>query len=242
MAFPSVRSSSTGNSNSGTSPSLVLPATINSGDLILAFGIADAAVSVTWDNSTAGTFTQEFDQTAFSSVRGVCYAKVADGTEDSASLTLTLGASDGFKYFCYAVQDWEGTLSTGLYSATATTSGVTAVDPPNLDPGAGAQDYMWIAASLSDNIHTSGLTSYSTNYNDNQLVDAGNSDTAFVSYATCTRELNASSEDPGVITWASNARNGLVVTLAVAPAAAGGSTPHGPLGLPLNGPLGGPFS
>jgi len=98
VAFPSILSVTPTDStpdigSATTSYALNLPAIINAGDvLIAAIHGGFNVTSVAWDNATAGTWTlvgQIYRTDAFISV----YKRVADGTEDGKTLTLTLGVA-----------------------------------------------------------------------------------------------------------------------------------------------------
>ena len=72
--------------------------------------------TITWDNSTHGTWAQEYAVSNGTSVLAGLQAKIADGTEDSGTLGITLSASEGFKAFAICIQDWFGTLEIGRAS------------------------------------------------------------------------------------------------------------------------------
>jgi hypothetical protein len=69
-------------------------------------------------------------------------------------------------------------------------------DPPSLTPAGGTKDYLWIAAAGFTGSSSNEATAAPTDYSNLQTI--GDFDTGI---GTAERELNASSEDPGVFTW-----------------------------------------
>ena len=87
-AFPTERSSQTSQETSNTTThTITLPATIESGDLLVVFSTID---NVTWNTFPAG-WTQR-TSTDHGTYGCAVYVKVADGTEDSTTLSPTIGS------------------------------------------------------------------------------------------------------------------------------------------------------
>jgi hypothetical protein len=118
------------------------------------------------------------------------------------------------------------TVATGMTSRVIRLSGAGAIeqtgvalgstltlDPPSHTPSFGAQDTLWFAIAGNNNgAHT--ISASPANYTANS-IQPGLSGAVTLGYAT--RELNASSEDPGAYTY-SLASPSLATTIAVQPA------------------------
>lgn len=210
---PTVRSVSAGSQGTGDPRDVVLPSTIEDGDLVLVHLIIDGDNGVAaWDNSSHGTWTELESITDGSNHGGALYAKVADGTEDGGTLSIDLTGADQIHYRCWAIQDWFGSLS-GVDSAATTTSSTTTPDPPNLSPGWGELPILWLALCGGD-AQGPTLISYPDDYPDNQHNATGSN---AVRHASATRRLTASSENPGTFSWTS-ANDIYGITVAVRPA------------------------
>lgn len=198
MAFPSIRSEATGAQTSNTTThSVALPATVSEGDLLRVAMSFDGNPTVTWDNSTAGTWTLLSAANNGSICKQVNYIKVADGTEGGLTLSVTTSATEQSVYRAVAYTSWGGTLSDVAVSATPATGVSTAPNPPSLTSGFGAVDTLWIEVFTVDN-GTRSVTAASANYT-NLFSDASGG-TAGVVLGSARRELAAATEDPGTAT------------------------------------------
>ncbi len=213
----SVRSTSSGALANNASPQITLPATIESGDLILVFYSVDADRALTWDNSSHGVWTQEYGDTGNGFLGSYLYAKVADGTEDGGTLTLTLAVADQSKYVCHAIQDWYGTLADGLDSLLGSGGSTSTPNPPSLNPTPwGTEDTLWFATVHADN--NTAVSVWPTNYTSNQVEP--NAGLGAITLATASRTAEVESEDPGAYTMTVS-RVSMPTTAAVRPAAGG---------------------
>jgi hypothetical protein len=216
VAFPAIQTTNVYNATSGTSHAINLPASIASGDLLLAFVTCNAAPSLSFP---AG-WTQIFDTANGTQMRLVGYYRDADGTEGS-TVTVTLGTSQRCGAVTYRITGHD----TGAppQSGTAVAATTANPDPPSLTPTGGAKDYLWFEVVGIDN-SANQLTAASTGYANIHESTA----TANNRVSTARRESNASTEDPGTCTI--TASTVIVVnTVAVHPAA-GGATPSPGLG------------
>lgn len=213
MAFPTVQTRTTGASSAtATTHTVTLPATINSGDLLLvAFTCGGGAgTTVTWDNTTAGTWTTVANNNSGANVRGMLFSKVADGTEGSAALSITLSAAAQVAWTI-----WRITGCQGGAEAVASSGGATAVTFSALTPSWGAADNLWLAVGHIASTPT--VSSYSTNYTDATRAAAGGA--SRVTTESVERQLNAASETPSA--WTISTTNPHVqYTVAIRPAAA----------------------
>lgn len=216
MAFPTVQSRTTGASTAtATTHTVTLPATINAGDfLFIAFTCGNAsAPTVTWDNTTAGTWTSIGTAVqGVGNVRGSLYSKIADGTEGSAALSIGLSVSAQASWTIWRITGCQGAVEIVSSASTASTVTFSA-----LAPTWGAEDTLWIAVAHITNTPT--VTVYSTSYT-NPTRSAGTG-TGRNTTESCERLLNTSSETPSVWTLSTGAQH-VQFTVAVRPAAATG--------------------
>lgn len=216
MAFPTVQSRTTGASSAAaTTHTVTLPATINSGDLLfVAFTCGNAsAPTVTWDNTTAGTWTSIATAVqGVGNVRGSLYSKVADGTEGSAALSIGLSVSAQASWIIWRITGCQGAIETVSAAGSAATVTFSA-----LAPTWGADDTLWIAVTHSANTPT--VSVYSTSYTD--PTRAAGTGTGRNLTESCERLLNTTSETPSAWTLSASSQH-VQFTVAIRPAAAGG--------------------
>lgn len=200
MAFPALSNTVTGNTTVDSyNHTVVLPPVINSGDLLLAFfgyrNNTGTQVVPTWDNSTAGSWT-ELSGAGLGSATGRSanvYYKFADGTEDGKSLTVTLNDQRKSAYFVHRI-----TGASAIQSSAAASGSTTTVNHPSFSPSWGAADTLWLALGVLTNAPS--VSSYPTNYTGGIRNVAGSTN-AIVSI-TSSRQLNAATEDPDQTTIA----------------------------------------
>lgn len=129
------------------------------------------------------------------------YKKIADGTESGTTIQIdTGGVNTNFTAHVWRIEGHYGDLD-ALYFAVTGFNNNSPDDPPNLAPGLGALDFLWIVWTAFHE-ETGADTSYSaapTNYTDLQqnaqgLGSGGNRS------GSARRELNAASENPGAFT------------------------------------------
>ena len=211
MAFPVVSTKGTTHVDSGVETSHVidLPDGIVSGDLLMVFFSCDGTGDHTWPTSPAWTRLAKINNgTATASISfGYRIANGSDGT----SMTI-VSDSEKAVAFSWRITDWHGTTIPEYATASGDT---TTPDPPNLTPSWGADDTLWISWY---GINGNGAgTTYPTNYADNREY-AETSAGASVSGAMCSRNLNATSDNPS--TFQSSGASGWgAAIVAIRPAA-----------------------
>jgi len=191
-----------------------LPATINSGDLLLiAFTCGGGTgTTVTWDNTTAGTWTTVANNTQSTNVRGMLLSKVADGTEGNAALSITLSAAAQVAWTIWRITGCQGAVE--AISNTGTTATVTF---SALTPSWGADDNLWLAVGHINSSPT--VSTYSTGYtNPTRAAATG---VSRVTTESVELLLNAASETPSAWTLSTGTQH-VQYTVAVRPAAASG--------------------
>ena len=208
MAFPTVRSSNADIEElNATSHPIILPPTIESGDLILVAYTVDSVSSVviTW-GTDFGTWTQLADANTHTTVvRTEIRYLIADGTEDGVTLTNTTDESQTISYCCYAIQDWEGTASGIEISSEASTTG-TAPDPSSITASWGTADTLFIAFEGHDDLVDTTVFPYA----DNNIKGKGIT-TSGVGSAMCSDELTGATQDPGAFTLSASQRPNQVI-------------------------------
>ncbi len=211
MAFPTVQSVTRAVQLANVSSfNITLPATINNGDLILILLSSDGNPTYTWDNSTAGTWTELFAANQTTLNKLVAYYKTADGTEDSKVLGITTSVAERFTWHIYRITGWDS-----VQAATAAGSSTTP-DPPNLSPAWGSADTLWLVG-LSTNGNSADPVTFPTNYTTNGIYDEADN-AAGCGISSSYRTNAASSENPGTFTV--SASDGWVAaTIAVEPVA-----------------------
>lgn len=194
MTFPVVESETTSNEGSDTTSHTVsLPSGISDGDLLISIVITDGGSSGV--TTFPAGWTKFVAQTVFNSMNLSIAWRDADGTE-GASITVTTSGSEQSAHITYRISGASDPTTTPPEGSTATGLSTTP-NPPSLSPSGGSDDYLWIAVGgINDSIT---ISSYPTNYTDGVSINSNTSGGRVASIAA-RRELNASSEDPGVFT------------------------------------------
>lgn len=216
MAFPQVATFAQSDSGitSVTSHSCTMPSGINAGDLLIAIIAVDQERTVGIDTGASGsnwTIRQQGSPTSPNNlITGAIITKVAEGSD---ALTVTSSVSDIVNVYVIRVTGAGAVYVSSPYGSAA----VADADPPNLAPGVGAKDFLWLAAVAFD--AQTVATAAPTNFT-NLLTNAGDASGA-CSISWARRELNAASLDPGAFTSA--AQEYVAFTIAVEPVASGPS-------------------
>ena len=206
MAFPQVAATNNGAEGIATvTHPISMPAGIIAGDLLIIYFVTGRSRIVTdWDGFS--------EIRAMSNVSVSLYVgyKIAVGSD---TCTLKTNFAEQSAHITHRITGWNSKqipeVSTGVYSSNVNP------DPDSLTPVGGAKDYLWIAVSGSDDGRDL-VTGYPADYDDNQEAHQSAESEPGVNIGVATRELNASSEDPGAFTIESNEQwNAL--TVAVSP-------------------------
>lgn len=219
MAFPSITAATaTGFATSVTSMAVSLPASISAGDLLLAF--VEVRNAGTWTKPTNWNDISTLSQAGGGSVGKLNgFYKIADGTE-GATATWTASTGTTAVWQVYKVTSWHGTTPPEAVTASGD---VSSANPPSVTPSWGADDTLWMAVAGHTAASAAAFTAAPTNYS-NFVNSGASSGGAAVSVASATRQLNASSEDPGTFTAGGSNRWWAAATIAVRPAAGGGAS------------------
>lgn len=220
MAFPSAGTPvSTAFSSAVTSMAVNMPATVNSGDLLIA--LVEVRNSGTWTKPTNWNDISTISQVGGGSVGKLNgFYKIADGTEGGGTATWTAGTSTTAIWQTIRVTSWHGTTPP---EATTASGDSTNANPPSESPSWGSDDNLWIAvAGNAATGETTGFTAAPTNYGSLQSNGASSGGSS-VNVATATRQLTAASDDPGNFT-PNNNRFWAAATIAIRPVASGGGS------------------
>jgi hypothetical protein len=224
MAFPQVAAtSSVGDLSSSTPEALTLPSGVATGDRLLAFVAfdADSDPMVIIGTGTGWTkrFQQDGQQTA--GVQSAIFEKLEADGDDSLTISTT-GNASAAEVGVYIVRRYTG-HDPAVEAAIADSHGSSAnPDAPSLTPSWGAADTLWEWVAAWDN-GTRTLTAYPADYTANQATNVGGATSAGCGIAAATRELNASSTDPGTATI-STSDNWNAYTIAIKPVGGGDTT------------------
>lgn len=166
-----------------------MPATVNSGDLLLMF----AAMAFTDAMNTPTGWTAVFNQ--INSNTHALFAKVADGTEGGGTVTVskTGGLNRSPVFMVHRVTgSFSGTLS-DIEADTATGASANP-DGPSFSPSYGGGDHLWFSSYGTDLGTT--VSAYPTNY-DNTQADVNTTD---CNGGVASRQLSSATDDPGAFT------------------------------------------
>jgi len=222
MAFPTVADVTKSAHASAATHAITLPATVNSGELLLMFYVCKAfggslAVPSGWTSLGAN-----------SGANGghlVCYLEAA-GTEGGGTATVTAANTSAACAQVYRINDWNA-----IEAAKSNNTISSAPNPPSLTPSWGAKDALWLAGCTAIDDDAT-VSAYSSSYASGEYNNAGAGTNASSEIGVARRALNAAVQDPAAMTL-SEAEAWVAWTLAVepgtkGPAAAGGATPRPP--------------
>jgi hypothetical protein len=232
MAFPAIESinpsadSSTGGaatsgSTAATSHSVVMPATVTAGSLLMVFGRVAGTGAVT---ATGWTVVEDSSDAADDVTFYAYKDALAAGTEDGTSVTFNHG---NFKMAAVSVSI-TGAANPATRTPQASTVAVgtsTTPNPTSVAPTGGAKDYLYLWFGGWDGEQTLSKTQ-PTNYTDRADVSTGTGGLPATNaqIKVCDRQLNASSEDPGSLTLSGAPTGWAAWTVAVHPPTAQSKT------------------
>lgn len=152
-----------------------------------------------------------------SGLRCACHIWEKQGLTGTET-TFPFDSSQSLQMSCY-IALCSGAHASEVLSVASNDNGLVAnIDPPNLAPSAGALDWLWFAFGVKARTDNA-VTAYPANYGSNQATNQVGSGSAGHTTALATRNLNASSDNPGVFTCVST-RAALGFTFALRPTAA----------------------
>lgn len=145
LTFPAIATASGGNrTTDSTTQTLDMPASVASGDLLIAVLVCDGNPTFTWP---AGWTALTSGASNSSECRVEARYRVADGSE-GASIAVTTSASEMMAYNVVRITDYQGTPEA---TAGNTGGGVASPQPASLNPsGWGTEATLWLAVVAYD--------------------------------------------------------------------------------------------
>ena len=211
MAFPSVAGTPVGTADtSSTSFTVALPSGIVAGELLFIFMAGDGIGLVT--QSSGPTFTQIDTAVNGIAVQGECWARLATGGEGNpvfSNVNSQDVACVAIRVTAHGVTD----VATDITKGTAATGADAAPNPPNCNPGS-VKDFLWLEYFAADDDDDTA-TYESANYTQ-VLQQQSASSTSSCLVAVASRQLAASSENPGVMAMAAS-EEWVAQTIAIRP-------------------------
>ena len=204
-------------STAATAHGVTMPSAVDSGDLLLMLFTNDIAAAGTttttptgWSNvhGTAGVSNNQ--------VRVNIYAKVADGTEDGASVDVPTSVAEEAAVHVYRIKsgEWSGTLA-GVEASVASNANTSTPNPASLDPGAwGTENTLWIAYAGGSSFNS--VTTYPSGFNGG-VHSQSNTGTGGATVSSAWQESASASVDPGSFTM-NAANDSSAFTIAIRPA------------------------
>jgi hypothetical protein len=194
MAFPAVGGSQTSfNSVNSLTLACAMPASVAASDLLLLFVAHDGTGTGSCDSG----FNELKDHAGTGFTDHIFY-KIAAGGETSATFTCSVSERSNALAVKITASTWHGTTPPEVN--TVVTGNSVSPDPGSITPSWGAADTLYIAVGFWD---TGDVTGYPSTYPDNRLPFTLTATAASTAYgAIATRNLNATSDDPGAFTIA----------------------------------------
>lgn len=193
------------NAADATAVTVAMPAVVNAGDVLVAVMSVDGTVTVTWDNTAAGSWTQRAAYAANSNQHLLAvFTRIADGSEGGKVLSVGLSAAQQAVTRVMRVTGATGATEISTYAR----GNAVAADPPSLTPGwSGAA--LYIAALALDG--TATISAPPPGYSG--FVARASSASGQSTNATAWK-LGAGGEDPGAYTISATS-NWVAATLAL---------------------------
>jgi len=189
---------------------VTMPATVNSGELLLMFYVCKQFGS---SMVAPSGWTELAKAVGASGGHLLCY-KEAAGTEGGGTATVTASDTSAACSQVYRLQGWND-VEEEHSSLTISSS----PNPPSNTPSWGAKDTLWLAgATFVDDDGT--VSAYSSNYSNGEYNNAGAGTNASSSIGIARRELNTTVQNPATMTL-SEAEGWVAWTVAVEPGTKG---------------------
>jgi hypothetical protein len=137
--------------SNGTNVDLNFQATVDANDLMVIVLCTDGTTTVTdWDPLTQHAWTEIYSNNDGSATSLHIAWYVADGSEDSAAIDITISASETAAAIIFRITGAKDpTTDPPEFGGVATGSGYSP-DPGSFDPPAGNQNFMVIAVAAQD--------------------------------------------------------------------------------------------
>lgn len=224
MAFPQIVQGLATNGSSQADPYLInLPATVEAGELLIAFVAGENSPGLNfplsgWTNLF--TNSSSVAATANPPISSLLY-RWADGSEGGGTLSIDISLAAKFTGIVWRISGArDPAVETPKVSSMANNATDNASpDPPNFTPAGGAKDWLWFWLAAMEGEQTSPPAGTPTNYENPIGANTGTAGAVAGNHrlAAATRENNAASEDPPI--WTISAADAWMAwTLAIPPA------------------------
>jgi len=224
MAYP-VKQSTT-DTDFGTSVismAVNMPATVNSGDLLIA--LVEVRNAGTWTKPSGWDDISTLSQTGGGSVGKLNgFYRIADGTEGGSTATWTASVGTTGAWQVIRITDWHGTTPP---EATTASGDASSANPPSETASWGAEDNLFIAVAGHTASSTSAWSASPSGYSTITLNGASSGGSA-VCVAHGVKDSASDTDDPGVFTVSGSNRWWASATIVVRPASGGGGGGYTP--------------
>jgi hypothetical protein len=213
--FPVLNGTTTANIGSASSThNIVMPASVSAGELLLVFGTFYRAAVCEQLNVTNPSGWTQLWHSGFGEgggAKATCagYAKLADGTEDGASINFATNDSSTAVLQCRKIGNAYASIA-GVEDGTPVNGAHANPNPPALTASWGMKAALWIAVAHSV-FGANSVSAYPSNFENGAEVDGTN----FI-VGSATRKSVTATLDPGAFALTSSA-NHLVNTIVIRP-------------------------
>lgn len=183
--------------------------------VLIRFGAAQGTITFTGYTSIAN------DASDAGAATTAIYYRWADGAE-GASDAMTTQNSAKMGAICWQITGAlnPATKAPSISTVAIGTTSANTCDPSAVTPSGGLKDYLFIACGSLDGEPATYFTGAPTNYSNITSANSGTGGAATTNCAVggATRQLSASSEDPGVFTHGAANAGWTAFTVAIDPA------------------------
>lgn len=196
--YPLVRSVTTGDdAGSGVSSHVItLPTGIDAGDRVIILFATRETPDATWP---AG-WSEFYDGGNSGQIAQAGAYRDCDGTEGGTTITVTTGATRACAWHVWWLSRGNFIAGVAPEAGAVATGSSTTPDPPTVAPswGASVPSLLITAVSLKNSAAPPTVSSWPTNYTDNQTQEVGSG----VNHAlhAASRQASTASENPGTFT------------------------------------------
>lgn len=215
-----VKNNQTYSGASSTSHTVTMPASLVSGNMLLAFLIMNDN-SLTVSGWTAAGWTEHSTYTdgggGGSNVNKI-YAKISNGAEGSVSTSVS-GSGASVAAVVFQIEGNRNGVSTSELASAQTDDGASsAPNPPSLTPTWGSAENLWFAMCFTNAGSNTSVTTWPTNYSTNKLEITEGTDNNGGGIRVGWRLATGTSEDPSAFSNAGGNTQCVSHTVAVRPA------------------------